>query len=233
LGPFASRIVNGSLRRLGLEIVWASPELRPLPSYGIQTVLDIGASCGDFLMRVRPILPGAFIHCFEPLPELYALLEKRVRRDPRAKAWNLAVGDADGVQIMHRHEDIFMSSLLPLTEHTVKAFPSTAKWSPQEVKLTSLDKWAESQILEPRLLIKMDVQGYERHVIKGGMSTIQKADLLLTEVSFMQLYEGEYLFDELYQTLRTLGFRCVAMGHPSRDPTTGRSLQNDILFARA
>lgn len=232
LGNVASRIVNGSLRRLGLQIDRASPELRSLPSYGLKTVLDIGASNGDFLVRVRPFVPGAFIHCFEPLPELYASLEKQVRQDSRSKAWNLGMGDTNGVQVMHKQDGIFMSSLLPMTEAMVKAFPATAHWTPLEVTVSTLDKWVELQNLEPPILIKMDVQGYERQVIRGGQATIKKAHLLLLEVSFVRLYEGELLFDELYDAVRAMGFRCVGMGHPSADRNTGRALQNDVLFAR-
>jgi len=133
---------------------------------------------------------------------------------------------------MHKHDGIFLSSLRPMTECAVKAFPDTANWKPQEVVVTSLDKWAMSQELQPPILIKMDVQGYERNVIQGGSATIKKAHLVLTEVSFRELYAGEWLFDDLYQALRAAGFCCVGMGHPLSDRNTGRTLQNDILFAR-
>jgi FkbM family methyltransferase len=232
LGGVGAQNLNLFLHRMGLQLDRTCPELRPLSSYGIKTVLDIGASCGDFLLRVRPFVPQAFIHSFEPLPELYAGLERQVTRDGRSKAWNLAIGEKDGIQVMRKHDGIFMSSFLPMTECTVQAYPDSVDWTPQEVKITSLDKWAESQKLEHPMLVKMDVQGYERQVFQGGIETIKKADLLLTEVSFKGLYEGEWLFDDLYRVVRDLGFSCIGTGHPTADKTTGRSLQNDVLFAR-
>jgi FkbM family methyltransferase len=233
LGSRASQFVNGSLRRLGLQIVRSSPELRSLPSYGFKTVLDIGASNGDFLRRVRPVLPEVFIHCFEPLPELFAQLQKSVSGDPRAKAWNLALGERDGAGVMHKNDGIFMSSLLPVTEETLRVFPDTAHWTPQDVTISTLDKWAEPQKLEPPILIKMDVQGYEAQVIRGGRATIQKAQVLLLEVSFVELYAGQCLFDELYESVRELGYRCVGMTYPLCDRKSGRALQTDALFARS
>jgi FkbM family methyltransferase len=233
VGPMASRIVNGSLRHLGLQIVRSAPELRSLPSYGFKTVLDIGASNGDFLRRVRPVLPEAFIHCFEPLPELFAQLQKSVSTDPRARAWNLALGDTDGAGVMHKSDGIFLSSLLPMTEETLRVFPDATHWTPQDVTVSTLDKWAEPQQLEPPILIKMDVQGYEAHVIRGGRATIQKAQVLLLEVSFVELYAGQCLFDELYDAVRELGYRCVGMTYPLCDRKSGRTLQTDALFTNS
>jgi len=233
LGPQVGQIVNGSLRHLGLHIVRSSPELRSLPSYGFKTVLDIGASNGDFLRRVRPVLPEAVIHCFEPLPELFAHLQKRVSRDPRARAWNLAIGDADRAVVMHKNDGIFMSSILPMTEAALRAFPDAAHWTAQDVTLSTLDKWAESQKLRPPILIKVDVQGYEGHVIRGGRVTIKQAEVLLLEVSFVELYEGQWLFDQLYDAVRELGFRLVGMAYPLCDRKSGRALQTDALFARS
>jgi FkbM family methyltransferase len=233
LGPLAGRIVNGALAHLGLHLVRSSPELRSLPSYGFKTVLDIGASNGDFLLRVRPVVPEAVIHSFEPLPDLFAKLQEHVSRDPRAKAWCLALGDQDGVRVMHKNEGAFLSSFLPMTEVAVKAFPSAAHWTAQEVAINTLDKWAESQRLVAPILIKIDVQGYERQVIRGGRATIKKAQLLLLEVSFVELYAGQCLFDELYDAVRELGFRCVGVTYPLCDRKSGRTLQTDALFARS
>jgi hypothetical protein len=134
---------------------------------------------------------------------------------------------------MHKNDGIFMSSLLPVTEETLRVFPDTAHWTPQDVTVSTLDKWAESHKLEPPILIKMDVQGYEGHVIRGGRATIQKAQVLLLEVSFVELYAGQCLFDELYDAVRELGYRCVGMTYPLCDRESGRALQTDALFARS
>lgn len=233
LGRSVGRVVNSSLGHLGLQLVRRSPELRSLPSYGIKTVLDIGASNGAFLREVRPLLPEAFIHCFEPLPELFAALQRMVDTDPRASAWNMALGDTEGAGVMHRSDGIFMSSLLPMTETATREFPEATHCTPQQVTLGTLDRWAESRKLEPPILIKLDVQGYEAPVIRGGRATLQKAHVLLMEVSFIELYAGQCLFDELYEVLRHLGFRLVGMTYPLCDHRTGRALQTDAIFARS
>lgn len=48
---------------------------------GAPTILDIGANVGAFARWARARFPGAKVHCFEPHPELGAILERNVGRD--------------------------------------------------------------------------------------------------------------------------------------------------------
>ncbi|MBN8611941.1 MAG: FkbM family methyltransferase [Deltaproteobacteria bacterium] len=60
-------------------------------------VLDVGANVGAFAMRVAERTAGdVTIHCFEPAPPTFAILERNLRTQPhlaraRARAWPLAL----------------------------------------------------------------------------------------------------------------------------------------------
>jgi len=54
--------------------------------------------------------------------------------------------------------------------------------------------------------VKMDVQGAELDVIRGGESTLADALVIETEVEFVEQYMGQPLFGEVDQALRRLGF---------------------------
>ena len=69
-------------------------------------------------------------------------------------------------------------------------------------------------------------------MIRGGQATIQNAELLLMEVTFIELYKGQLLFDQIYESVRRLGFQCVGTTYPLCDRNSGRALQTDALFAR-
>ena len=51
--------------------------------------------------------------------------------------------------------------------------------------------------LKPNLLVKIDTQGFEDRVIRGGEQTIKKASIVVVEVSFTKLYEHQPLFSDL------------------------------------
>jgi FkbM family methyltransferase len=233
LRGIVGRIVNVPAGLVGLEIRQSYPELRSLPSYGIRTVLDIGANCGQYHRLLRPLVPGAIIHCFEPLLEPFEILRKRLKADPRARAWRVALGDSNGVSAMYKNASTPSSSFLSMTEEHMRVFPHTAHWTCEEVEVTTLDGWANSQDLEAPIFVKIDVQGYEGRVIQGGSSTIRRAELLLVEVSFVKLYACQCLLEELYDRVRELGFRCAGMSNLLCNPESGRTLQADALFIKS
>jgi len=227
---FAARTINAALAPVGLELRPKSPGLRFLSGLDLQTVLDIGANTGQFAEHIRQYLPAATIHSFEPLPAACATLRHRFRGDARMIAHPLALGDVCGGATLFESETSSSSSLLPMTDRFLQTFPRLTRVAEHTVKLLTLDAWAADQTLAKNILVKMDVQGLEDKVIRGGLRTIRNARLMIVEVSFTQLYCGQCLFDDVYDLLRPAGFRCVGMINHNWDPRSGALLQADAIF---
>ena len=86
--------------------------------------------------------------------------------------------------------------------------------------------------LVPRVLLKLDVQGYEDRVLRGGIRILQRVDYVLTEVSFCPLYDGQASFGEVYDLLLKSGFSYAGNLDQLASPLDGRILQADALFVR-
>jgi hypothetical protein len=80
--------------------------------------------------------------------------------------------------------------------------------------------------------IKIDVQGFESEVLKGAQHTLARAAGVHVELSFVPLYEGQSLFQDLWHHLSSLGFEPWAFFPAFTDNTTGRMLQIDGVFFR-
>jgi hypothetical protein len=78
----------------------------------------------------------------------------------------------------------------------------------------------------------MDVQGYENRVIEGGINTIKKSKVIITEVSFCELYKNQVLFDHIYKEITNLGFDFKGFIDLSFHPVTGLSLFADAVFVQ-
>ena len=61
---------------------------------------------------------------------------------------------------------------------------------------------------------------------------LEKAVGLNLEMSFVPLYEGETLFEEMFATVRALGFETWDIKPAFVDRGTGRLLQADVTFFR-
>jgi FkbM family methyltransferase len=182
---------------------------RMLRHFRIDTILDIGANEGQFAQLMRRECPDAKIYSFEPLPDVHARLVEAFRDDPKVVPVNLALSDAAGTAEMNRSDFSPSSSLLPMAQRHREEWPQSAGHSSVPVRLARLDDWSLEAGLNgcEGLMVKMDVQGHERAVIDGGVDTLRRARLVVSEVSFYELYEGQPLFAEIHERLAGLGFR--------------------------
>jgi FkbM family methyltransferase len=55
-------------------------------------------------------------------------------------------------------------------------------------------------------IIKIDTQGSELDIIKGGLKTVQNCSYLIMEVPTLQYNEGSPLFDEIIEYMNNIGF---------------------------
>ena len=81
------------------------------------------------------------------------------------------------------------------------------------------------------ILIKLDVQGYEDRVIKGGEETFKKAKACIVEVNLYKLYEGQTNFKEIVELLYNSGFRYAGNLDQAFD-NDGRVIYIDAVFIK-
>ena len=79
---------------------------------------------------------------------------------------------------------------------------------------------------------KVDVQGFELQVLDGARDILLNADYVLIEVSFVQLYEGQPLFDEINSHLNQLGLFYSGNVEQLISKSNGKILQADALYCR-
>lgn len=201
-----------------------------IQQYGFQTIIDIGANQGQFASRYRRLFPTAQIYSFEPITEVFQALVTRFEGDVDFQAFNFGLGEESGSFSFFQNEFSDSSSLLPMKNLHRENFPFTKNEKVTQIQIRTLDEVAESIQLNGPILIKIDVQGFEKMVIRGGENTLKKAALLIVEVSFQELYENQIFFDSIYADLTEMGFRFVGNYDQLVSPKNGSILQADALF---
>ncbi len=236
LAQRAKAAIRAGLRLIGLEVkrIRASDVNRFvwLQQQPIRTVIDIGANTGQFAAIIHGLFPRARIYAFEPLPDCHQQLMDNMREVPGFVAFNVALGDQDGGGRIYRHDFTPSSSLLPSSPLLKSAFPYTGQERLDTVSMRRLDTIAMQLELEDDLLVKIDVQGYEDRVILGGQQTLSRASVLIVETSFARLYEGQILFDGIYELVKNLGFHYSGSLDQMASPLDGRVLQADAVFIK-
>jgi FkbM family methyltransferase len=229
-------LVKKPLHLLGLDLIkyhphYAIGQYAFLKTLNIKTVIDVGAHAGEFVQMIKTILPDASVISFEPLKKEFEHLQQSLSA-PGFRAFNFALGDQNETVRMHRSEFSQSSSLLPMAWLHKQAFPETANETIEVVEVRRLDDVIAEVELQPEILIKIDVQGYEDRVIAGGAEVISKSRAIIIEVSFRELYEGQPLFDDIYRSLKEKGFAYMGNLYQLLNPLDGAVLQADAFFVR-
>lgn len=228
------RIGKKACRRCGW-VLSPAPHYEPfewLRDCGIRTVLDVGANTGQFAAQIHRALPQARIYSFEPLADCCDQLTENMAGVSGFQVFPLALGDTNGRTQIHRNEYTGSSSLLPMEELHKSVYPYAVRTQAETIEIRRLDDVARDLQIDENLLIKVDVQGTEDKVIAGGEQTFTRASALIMETTFVPLYQGQVLFDAIYDGLRQMGFTYMGTEHIIRNPQTGRVLQCDSLFLR-
>ncbi|NIO20273.1 MAG: FkbM family methyltransferase, partial [Candidatus Aenigmarchaeota archaeon] len=209
------RLIQKMFNLVGYNIVRISKDpthsLLGIRDLSIKTIVDVGSNRGQFVRHISSLFPEAHIYCFEPLPGPYRELKQWVEkeRSQKIKTFNIALGDREGTsEILTHIEHTPSSSFLRTTRVCENLYPFTQKKACIPVNLTTLDKWIKTLPgpPTPEILIKLDVQGYEERVIRGGQKTFSDAKACMVEVCLDHLYEDQSTFKDISLLLYDLGY---------------------------
>jgi FkbM family methyltransferase len=235
------RGIKIGLRRVGFEIRrWTAENFpdaqlaRILAHLGIDLVLDVGANEGQYAKMLRAIGHCGRIVSFEPLSSAHAKLVEASRGDGGwTVAPRVALGEAEGEVLIHIAGNSFSSSILKMLPRHEEEAPGSAFVDREVVPLERLDRVAAPYLDGAQaVLLKMDTQGYEDRVLAGASGILSGICGIQTELSFVPLYAGQLLFDDMRARLDALGYELFAVFPSFINKVTGRTLQVDGLFVR-
>jgi hypothetical protein len=101
------------------------------------------------------------------------------------------------------------------------------------VDCLTLDTWAEENNVTEIDLLKMDAQGAEPDILRGGRGILQNTRVVITELMFYDLYKKKNSFYEIESTLIPMGFELFDIGHVSKNPVTGRTDWVDVIYYKS
>jgi FkbM family methyltransferase len=169
-------------------------------------IADVGAATGKTALLFTKLVPGCRVVAFEPLPSSFEALQQNTRTTTSITSIQKALGREPGVASFHANNRPTTSSLLKTNEQINQAWfeEQLAEKQVIEVAISTLD--AEIPANEVLNILKMDVQGFELEVLKGGIQTLQRTAIVVLEVQNHEFYVGAPKYYELDAWLRDHGF---------------------------
>lgn len=195
------------------------------------TVVDVGANRGQFALLALELFPDAHVHAFEPLAKPRAQLARWAKAERRLSVHPLALGSCNGAASMIVAARDDNSSLRPITDRQMALFPGTHAVGREQIRVARLDSVLRAEALSAPALLKIDVQGSELEVLHGAADLLARFDWVYVECSYVELYEGQAMCNEIVAVLEAAGFALERVCNLVHDKA-GQPLQGDFLFAR-
>lgn len=179
-------------------------------------IIEAGAFDGKDSILMSETWPRAQIYSFEPAPSAYQKLRNATKNINNVHCFELALSNKKGKAILHLSEEKAhpgitsqSSSLLLPEKHleyaTFIQFPQTIC-----VETITLDDWCLTNNVKHVDLLWLDLQGMELPVLNCADLIIPTVMAIYIEVSFVEAYKKQALFDEVDQWLKNKNFTRIA-----------------------
>lgn len=183
-----------------------SPEGDIISQYAHGVCYDIGANFGIYSVLMAQ---KGEVYAFEPNPDVFKHLLRTSRFHP-IKPFNLALSDASGESDFFVYEENTFSSLIDWTHESDMS--GITKFGGNAMKTTctvsTLDEFVEAQSLPLPNFIKIDVEGAEIKVFRGGRKTIERSrPVIYFEVSKNIWQKMGTSPEEGFEFLSSLGYK--------------------------
>lgn len=219
------------LRRYGINVcgidhlgVYVEVDLQRLSATEpLRTIFDVGGNFGQSALRFSRAFPQARILSFEPVKASFSNLQSNIARHSQIEAFNHGFGDVPGsfdIQIQpNAGGNTLIGSKSPL--------------GAAEIRLETLDAFAAKNGVDSIDLLKIDVEGYELQVLRGGMEMLARGSVRYVYAECVFAPDPVFShtdFFELHRMLSGLGF-CFVASYAESFHLAGGCAMGNVLYA--
>lgn len=187
------------------------------------SLLDIGANIGGWHNEARLHWPNSYFFLIEGNP---ACAEQLAMTGASMRIALLSDTEKD-VEFFTRKDAPTCTGSSYYRENTV--FYEGDKAEPHIMRTQRLDDVVEGHAFQ---LIKIDVQGAELDVLRGGLTTLASAQAVVMELSVTEYNAGAPLMDETVKFMEDHGFYMAELLGDIVHPINRNVIQRDALFLR-
>ena len=209
---------EGAKFRAGQPTMWGS--LQNLSSIGFRPggIIDVGANVGAWATTVSSIFPDCPIHMIEAQPSLEPELA--------------ATGFSYSITLLGPESRSSVPFFVSGTGSSVMEEVTSFEKEKVELPMKRLDDLEPIKSLPGPLLLKLDVQGFELEVLSGAPSTLERTEVILSEVSLLPYNKGAPLMHEVIAYLAERNFLPYDICGGLRRSSDMALFQTDMIFVR-
>ena len=237
---------RSSLQARRLYKQWRHNNISSIPEMGIlkqilnsdDIVFDIGANIGEFSFFLSTIVSDGSIYAFEPQIKPFRVLQSVCRNMKAVVSYNQGFSSSSGqatlfIPIVNGHGSPPEASMDPNFNDFsgYEKRPKSTGSLQETIRLTTLDEFCETNFIDRLAFIKIDVEGHELEILKGGTRTClgMYRPVFLIEI-FPYVYQGH--FENVCEYIKRYDYVGYVMSNSDAgvEPLTIHNVRNSVGF---
>jgi FkbM family methyltransferase len=175
------------------------------------TVFDVGANIGLFsAIYSKFVTDKGKVYAFEPIPETHWMLLETLalNKTENVSAQRLALSEKKGRSLMHTFDKEYSA----WSSFGRPQFGDHKPSGTVKVRVDTIDNYCSENNIKKINFLKLDVEGYEKHVLKGaeGLLRSGSVDVLSFEISKIPLEASGVKPNEVFTMLRSFGYKAYS-----------------------
>ncbi len=185
-------------------------------------ILDIGAYEGEWTLMCKEIFKDA----------KFLMIEAQSSKSPKLDRITSSTVDYKICLLGPQRNN---SAKFYINETVSSALQETEKQNQEyvDIEMFTLDEVLVEKAITNADFIKLDVQGFELEVLKGAVNCLKNAEVVLMEVSLIEINKGAPLIHEVMSFMTERGFVCYDICSIVRRPLDQALWQTDLIFVKA
>jgi FkbM family methyltransferase len=210
----------------------------PLIREEVKLVVDVGAFEGYYALAAAQSYPNAKIIAIEPSLKNKNILETNVEKHAgRVKVVHSAVSDSPGIGVLNITSTGAANSLYQQTAEHSRQNPHVTQIYTEQVSMMTLDAlMAEHNHADTEQIdvLKIDVEGAEINVLRGGLESLKRTRFAIIEVSLARdsSIENQMVF-QVFEVMNKNKFSLYSIidPYPFEKPEAHLGMaQFDVIF---
>ena len=154
----------------------------------IQTVFDVGSHVGRWASNVLRLNPHINLHCFEPSKKTFQVIQQK-GFEKNVICNNFGLGSENTFKTLYVYGDLSEGSSLYLRKGLEKIVGAELRAKTEDAEIRTLDSYCKEKDVREIDFLKIDVEGNELDVIKGGKEYFEYERIKITQFE----YGGSYI----------------------------------------
>ncbi|WP_026952184.1 FkbM family methyltransferase [Algoriphagus mannitolivorans] len=197
----------------------------------IRIVFDVGANVGQSSKVYLEKFPKSLIFSFEPVSATFSQLVENTKNNERVKCLNLALGEKLSKVVIPIQEKSTLNSLSAKRNENLNSYSKLEK-----IQIETLDSILLKLGVSCIDFIKIDTEGYEMEVLKGGLDALKKNKIKLIQLELgIKNHIRTTFYNHTQEYLNSLGYEVLGFYKQSQSLYTKSRflMHSDVLFINA